>query len=715
MPGTVNVERRGDVAILSLDNPPVNSLSWAMRGLLGERVDEVLADDAVRAIVVAGAGRMFCGGADIREFSAPPPPNAPNLPAILDRIEASPKPVVAGIHFVAAGGGLELALACHVRLAAHGTRLGLTEVSLGIVPGAGGTQRLPRLIGVQAALDVIVGARLHPIERAIEYGFVDACVEGELVDAAVTHARQLADDGTPLRRASQMEEHLDAVRDQPDFFRHYRERMDHRTRGFQAPYAAVDCVETALHFPYADALKHERAVFSRLRNSDQSKAQRHAFFAEREVARIPDVPKETPVRTIDRAAVIGCGTMGGGVAMSLANAGIPVTVIESSQEALDRGMETVRRNYARTVRRGRMTETEMQERLARIAPALDTSAIDGADIVIEAVFEELPLKQEVFRTIDATARPDAILATNTSSLDIDAIAGVTTRPARVIGTHFFSPAHVMRLVETVRGAATSPETIATAMTLAKRLGKVAVVVGNCDSFVGNRMMYAYRRQADFLLEEGASPQQIDRVIREFGLPMGPYEMADLAGLDVSWHIRKRQAADRPGHLRYSPIADRICKLGRFGQKSHAGWYRYEPGHRTPIPDPAIGDVIAQVSADLGVERRTVHDAEIVPRCLYPLVNEGAKILEEGLVLRASDIDVIWMLGYGFPRYRGGPMFWADLVGLGAIHESMQRLHDAHGDWLTPAPLLERLAREGKTFGDWTSTIFRFPTSSRGVP
>ena len=699
MPGSVNIERRDDVAILRLENPPVNGLSWAMRGLLGERVDAVLADDTFRAIVIAGAGRMFCGGADIREFNDPPPPNPPSLPAVLDRIEASTKPVVAAIHSVAAGGGMELALACHVRLAAPGTRLGLTEVTLGIIPGAGGTQRLPRLIGVQAGLDVIVGGKLHPVERALEYGFVDACVEGDLEAAAVARARQLADDGAPLKRATILEEHLEAVRDQPDFFRHYRERMDHRTRGFEAPYAAVDCVETALHLPYPDALKHERAIFSRLRDSDQSKAQRHAFFSERGVTRIPDVPKGTPAHPVEHAAVIGCGTMGGGIAMSLANAGIPVTVMESSREALDRGMETIRRNYARTVSRRRMTEAQMEDRLARIAPTTDTAAMADADVVIEAVFEELPLKQEVFRTIDATAKPDAVLATNTSSLDVDAIASVTSRPAQVIGTHFFSPAHVMRLVETVRGAATSPETIATAMALAKRLGKVAVLVGNCDSFVGNRMLYAYRRQADFLLEEGASPQQIDRVIREFGLPMGPYEMADLAGLDVSWRIRQRQAADRPAHLRYSPIADRICELGRFGQKTHAGWYRYDPGHRTPIPDPTIDTLIAQVSADLGIERRAVHDDEIVARCLYPLVNEGAKTLEEGLVLRASDIDIIWMLGYGFPRYRGGPMFWADLVGLRTIHETMQRLQDTHGEWLTPAPLLERLASEGKTFGD----------------
>ncbi len=699
MPGSVTFERHDDVALLRLNNPPVNGLSWAMRAALGERVAEALADDAVRAIVVAGADRMFCGGADIREFSAPPPPNAASLPAVLDEIEASPKPVVAAIHGVAAGGGMEVALACHVRLAAPATRLGLPEVTLGILPGAGGTQRMPRLIGVEKALDVIVGGKLHPVDKAVALGFVDECVEGDLVETAIARARQLAADGAPLRRASRLEEHLAAARGRPEIFDDFRRKMAKRARGFDAPYACVDCVEKALTMPYAEALKHERAVFNRLRESDQSAAQRHAFFAEREVAKIPDVPKDTPALPVAAVGVVGCGTMGGGIAMSVANAGLPVTVLESSQEALDRGMAIIRKNYAATVSKGRLSQAEMDARLARITPTLDDGGLGAADAVIEAVFEELPLKQEVFARLDRVCKPEAILATNTSTLDVDAIAASTSRPEQVIGTHFFSPANVMKLMENVRGARTSPETIARVMKLSKKLGKVGVLVGVCDGFVGNRMLYAYRRQADFLLEEGALPEQIDRVIYDFGLPMGPYRMADLAGLDVSWRVRKAQAATRPEHLRYSPIADRICELGRFGQKTGAGWYRYEQGSRVPIPDPAIHELIAGVSAELGIERRTIGDDEIVPRCLYPLVNEGAKILEEGLALRASDIDVIWMHGYGFPRYRGGPMFWADLVGLRTVYDAMSRLHDAHGEWLAPAPLLKRLAEQGKGFKD----------------
>ena len=699
MPGSVAFERHDDVALLRLTNPPVNGLSFAMRAALGARVAEALADDAVEALVIAGADRMFCGGADIREFSAPPPPGAASLPAILDEIEASPKPVVAAIHGVAAGGGMEVALACHVRLAAPGTRLGLPEVTLGILPGAGGTQRMPRLIGVEAALEVIVGGKLHPVEKAVALGFVDECVEGDLLATAIARARQLAADRTPLRRASELEEHLEAARGRPEIFDDFRKKMAKRARGFDAPYACVDCVEKALTMPYAAALKNERAVFNRLRESDQSAAQRHAFFAEREVAKIPDVPKDTPALPIATAGVVGCGTMGGGIAMSIANAGLPVTVLESSQEALDRGMAIIRKNYAATVAKGRLLQAEMDARLARITPTLEDADLGAADVVIEAVFEELPLKQEVFSRLDRACKPEAILATNTSTLDVNVIAASTSRPEQVIGTHFFSPANVMKLMENVRGARTSPQTISTVMKLSKVLGKVGVLVGVCDGFVGNRMLYAYRRQADFLLEEGALPAQIDKVIYDFGLPMGPYQMADLAGLDVSWRVRKAQAPTRPAHLRYSPIADRVCELGRYGQKTGAGWYRYEEGSRAPISDPAIHELIAGVSAELGIERRTIGDDEIVPRCLYPLVNEGAKILEEGLALRASDVDVIWMHGYGFPRYRGGPMFWADLVGLRTIYDTMSRLHDEHGEWLEPAPLLKRLAEQGKGFKD----------------
>ena len=699
MPCSVTFEHHDDVALLRLNNPPVNGLSFAMRAALGARVAEALADDAVAAIVIAGADRMFCGGADIREFSAPPPPGAASLPAVLDEIEASPKPVVAAIHGVAAGGGMEVALACHVRLAAPGTRLGLPEVTLGILPGAGGTQRMPRLIGVEQALDVIVGGKLHPVDQAVALGFVDERVEGDLVETAIARARQLAADGSPLRRASELKEHLEAARGRPEIFDDFRKKMAKRARGFDAPYACVDCVETTLTVPYAAALKNERAVFNRLRESDQSAAQRHAFFAEREVAKIPDVPKDIPVRQIAAVGVVGCGTMGGGIAMSIANAGLPVSILESSQEALDRGMAIIRKNYAATVAKGRLSQAEMDARLARIAPTVDDADLGAADVVIEAVFEELTLKKEVFARLDRVCKPDAILATNTSTLDVDEIAAATSRPEQVIGTHFFSPANVMKLMENVRGARTSPETIATVMKLSKKLGKVGVLVGVCDGFVGNRMLYAYRRQADFLLEEGALPAQVDKVVYDFGLPMGPYQMADLAGLDVSWRVRKAQAPTRPAHLRYSPIADRICEMGRYGQKTGAGWYRYEEGSRVPILDPAIHELIAGVSAELGITRRTIGDEEIVPRCLYPLVNEGAKILEEGLAQRASDIDVIWMHGYGFPRYRGGPMFWADLVGLRTIYDTMSRLYDEHGEWLEPAPLLKRLAESGKGFGD----------------
>ena len=700
MAGSIPIERHGDVALLRLTNPPVNGLSFAMRAALDASLGEALADDSVAALVIAGAGRMFCGGADIREFGAPPPPGATLLPAVLDKIEASTKPVVAAIHGVAAGGGMEVALACHVRLAAPGTKLGLPEVTLGILPGAGGTQRMPRLIGFEAALDVIVGGKLHPVDKAVELGFVDERVDDDLEATAIARARQLAADGAPLRRASQLEEHVDAARGRPEIFERFRKGMAKRARGFDAPYACVECVEKALTLPYPEALRHERVVFNRLRESDQSAAQRHAFFSEREVAKIPDVPKDTPTLPIAAAAVVGCGTMGGGIAMSIANAGIPVTVLESSQEALDRGMAIVRRNYAATVSKGRLSQAEMDARLARITPTLDDADLGKADVVIEAVFEEMPLKKEVFARLDRVCKPDAILATNTSTLDVNEIAASTSRPEQVIGTHFFSPANVMKLVENVRGERTSAQTIATVMKLSKTLGKIGALVGVCDGFVGNRMLYAYRRQADFLLEEGALPAQVDKAIYDFGLPMGPYQMADLTGLDVSWRVRKAQAPTRPAHLRYSPIADRICELGRYGQKTGAGWYRYEEGSRVPIPDPEIHELIARVSEELGIARRTVADDEIVPRCLYPLVNEGAKILDEGLALRASDIDVIWMHGYGFPRYRGGPMFWADLVGLRTIYDTMSRLHDEHGEWLKPAPLLERLATEGKGFRDF---------------
>ena len=699
MADAVTVSTRDGVAVVTLHNPPVNGLGVAVRTGLRAALAAVATDDAVRALVITGSGRMFSGGADISEFGKTPPPGTPALPALIDAIEAFEKPVVAAIHGVALGGGLEVALGCHGRLAASGTRVGLPEVTLGLVPGAGGTQRLPRLIGVPAALTVITSGSMVPAAKAQALGLLDEVVEGDVVDAAVACALRWVAENRSIRRTGALDDLVAEARGQPEIFEDCRTQMARRARGFDAPYACVTCIEAAVNQPFAEGLAFERETFLRLVASDQSKAQRHAFFAEREVVKIPDVPRDTPTRPIETAAVIGCGTMGGGIAMNFANAGIPVRVFEVSQEALDKGLATITKNYAATVSKGRLSLEAMERRLGLISTTVDYGDLGEADVVIEAVFEEMGLKKEVFGKLDAACKPEAILASNTSTLDVNEIASATRRPGQVIGTHFFSPANVMKLMENVRGAQTSAATIATIMKLSKAIGKVGVLVGVCDGFVGNRMLYAYRRQADFLLEEGAQPQQIDTVIYDFGMPMGPYAMGDLAGLDVGWRIRKGQAATRPTHLRYSTVADRVCALGRFGQKTGAGWHRYEPGSRTPIPDPEIEQLIVSISEEQGITRRAITDQEILERCLYPLVNEGAKILEEGLALRPGDIDIVWIYGYGFPRYRGGPMFWADLVGVRTIYDVMSRLHDEHGDWLEPAPLLRRLAEHGKGFGD----------------
>ena len=699
MSDVVTVSNRNGVAIITLQNPPVNGLGFAVRTELVAALRTATDDDTVQALVITGDGKMFSGGADIREFGHPPPEGTPPLPKLIDTIEASDKPVIAAIHGVALGGGCEVTLGCHVRLATPDARVGLPEVTLGILPGAGGTQRMPRLVGVPAALDLIVNGKLVPAKQALALGIIDDIIEGDIVDAAVAHARRMVSENLPIRRASALDDKVVEARSTPEVFDNFRKTMARRARGFEAPFACVDCVEAAVNLPFTEGIVTERARFRELVASDQSKAQRHAFFAERQVSKIPDVPKSTPTLPLDTAAVIGCGTMGGGIAMNFANAGIPVTVFEVSQEALDKGLTTIRKNYAATVSKGRLSQSEMDQRLSLISTTVDYNDLTSVDVVVEAVFEDMALKKEVFGKLDTVCQPETILATNTSTLDVNEIAAATSRPSKVIGTHFFSPANVMKLMENVRGAQSSPETIATIMKLSKAIGKVGVLVGVCDGFVGNRMLYAYRRQSDFLLEEGALPAQIDKVIYDFGMPMGPYAMGDLAGLDVGWRIRQQQAATRPPHLRYSTVADRVCELGRFGQKTGAGWFRYEDGSRTPIPDPIVDELILKVSQENGLTRREVGDQEILERCMYPLVNEGAKILEEGLAQRASDIDVIWMYGYGFPRFRGGPMFWADLVGVQTIYDTMSRLHDEHGDWLKPAPLLKRIAEQGKGFSD----------------
>ena len=695
----VSYEKRGAIAILTMDNPPVNGLGAALRTGIAERVAEAQADPEIKAIVINGAGRMFSAGADIREFGGEPPAGTPSLAQVIDTMEGGDKPVVAAIHGVAAGGGLELALGCHHRIAEGGTRIGLPEVTLGIIPGAGGTQRLPRLTGAEAALDLITSGRLVPAAKAHAAGIIDAVAEGAVLDAAVAAAEKLVADGAPPRRACAVEDRIAPARGNAQLFADFRKGMAKAARGLHAPYVAVDLIEAAANLPFAEGLAKERAAFRELVAATESKALRHAFFAEREVTKIPDVPKDTPVKKIETAGIIGCGTMGGGIAMNFANAGIPVRVLESEPEALERGLGIVRQNYARTVSRGRLSQEEMDKRMALIEGISEYAGLADVDMVVEAVFEEMDVKKEVFAALDRACKPGAILATNTSTLDVDEIASATARPESVIGTHFFSPANVMRLMENVRGAKSSKETIATTMAISKAIGKVGVLVGVCDGFVGNRMLHQYMREANFLIEEGALPHQVDKVLYDFGMPMGPFAMGDLAGLDVSWRIRKGKAATRPNHLRYSPLADRVCEMGRFGQKTKAGWYLYEEGSRAPIPDPEIEKLIIEASKELGIERREIGEQEILERCFYPLVNEGAKILEEGLALRASDVDVIWIYGYGFPRYRGGPMFWADTVGLGTIHEAMQRFHAEHGEVMTPAPLLARLAAEGKGFAD----------------
>ena len=702
MPPPVRFDRVEGVGVVTLDNPPVNAFSLSQRIGVKEALTNGLQDPDILAFVICGSGRMFSAGADIREFDTGVAAESPTLPELISLIEDSPKPVVCALHGTAVGGGCELSLACHSRVAVTGTRIGLPEVTLGIVPGAGGTQRLPRLIGVLPALDAIVSGKPMIAERALELGLIDGLTDDsdELLKTSVSVARRLAIEPGPPHKTRDRNSQLLKVRDRPELFDEFRSRIARRARGFEAPFACIDCVEAATTMPFEQGLAFEREVFLRCRSSDQSLAQRHAFFAEREARKVSGLGPETPQLDIRCAAVLGCGTMGSGIAMCFVNAGIPVIVIESEQGMLDRGMEMIRKNYTSTVSKGRMTEEEAEARLTLIEPTLEFERVSEADIVIEAVFEDMDLKKKIFTRLDALCRAEAILATNTSSLDVNAIAAVTGRPEQVVGTHFFSPANVMRLVEIVRGHQTSPEVIATVLTLSKRLGKVGVVVGVCDSFAANRMLYPYSRQAQFLIEEGAFPEQVDRVIQDFGFPMGPFALSDLAGIDVGWRVRQHREHSRPKHLRSSAIADRLYEMGRYGQKTSKGWYQYEEGSRIPIPDPDVVDLVLGTSKELEIDRREISDEEILQRCLYPLINEGARILEEGIAQRASDLDVVWLYGFGFPRYRGGPMFYADSLGLRHVYEVMQNFYEIHQDWLEPAPLLERLAREDRTFAEW---------------
>ncbi|MBO9356564.1 3-hydroxyacyl-CoA dehydrogenase [Bordetella petrii] len=691
---TVRSETRaqGSVALLTLDNPPVNSLSAATRQALHEALAAALGDEQIRAIVLMGAGRLFCGGAEIREFNTPLSTREPTLRDIVRQIEQAAKPVVAAIHGMTLGGGLELALACHYRVAQEGAQLGLPEVKLGILPGGGGTQRLPRAIGVERALRMIVEGEPVGARLAAQWGLVDAVFEADLAGAAAEYARRQA--GQPLHERVLGARRAVAPAD-ASVYEQARKQGARRYRGCVAPQACVDCVEQAVALDIDAGLAYERKRFVELVEGGQSRAQRHLFFAERQALKLPaDWHADPQIATV---GVVGAGTMGGGIAMSLANAGIPVTLVERDAAALERGWDIIQKNYAATVAKGRLDAAERDARLARIRRSLDMADLAEADLVIEAAFEDMAVKLDLFRALDRVCKPRAVLASNTSRLDIDALADATERPEQVLGTHFFSPANVMRLVEVVRGRRTRGPVLASVFALARRIGKLPVLVGVCDGFVGNRMVSPYTREAHFLLEEGATPQQVDGALQRFGFAMGPLRMADMAGLDISWAARKRQAASRPAHLRYSRVADSLCEQGRLGQKTGAGFYRYAPGSRDPLPDPEVDALIARCAREDGVARREISDAEIVERTVYALVNEGARILEEGIAARASDIDVIYANGYGFPVHRGGPMFYAGQVGLPEVLRVIERFHREHGELWTPAPLLQRLVREGRGF------------------
>jgi 3-hydroxyacyl-CoA dehydrogenase len=696
----VQLTKDGEIAIITIVNPPVNALSPGVPEGIAEAMAAIAGDNSVKAAVLIGSGTTFIAGADIKEFgkiTSGEKKRDIGLNAVLEKIEDCPKPVVMAIHGTAFGGGLETAMAGHYRVAAPGAQVGQPEVKLGLIPGAGGTQRLPRLAGVEKALEMCVEGNPVKAPLAAKLGIIDRIIEGDLLAGAVAFAREIA--GKPAPKTRERNQKLHDGTSNTLIFATARENAKKKFRNMLAPSAAIDAVEAATRLPFDEGLKQEAELFKECLFSDQSKAMIHVFFGEREVAKIPDVPKQTPVFPVRTAAVVGAGTMGGGITMSLVNAGIPVLLKETDQAALDRGLATIRKNYANSVAKGRFTADVMEQRLGLITPTLSYDRFDTADIVLEAVFEGMALKKEVFSMLDKVAKPGAILASNTSTLSIDEIASATSRPEFVIGTHFFSPANVMRLLEIVRGKATSKEVIATCMQLAKKIGKVGVLVGNCRGFVGNRMFGPYRREAQFLVEEGASIAAVDQALYNYGMAMGPLATGDLAGLDVGWRIRKEYAhLEKPG-VRQPIAEDRLCEMGRYGQKTGAGWYKYDENRRAQ-PDPEVAALVKKWAGEQGIAQREIGAEEIVDRCLYALVNEGARILEEGFALRAVDIDIIYITGYGYPAYRGGPMWYADTVGLDKVYERVCEFHRAHGELWEPAPLLERLARAGKGFADF---------------
>ena len=695
MSNPVSIRVQGPVAVLSMNRPPVNSLGYDLRAGIADALDAANANPAVQAIVLIGTARAFSAGADVTEFGTPKGAKEPNLRVVIEMLENSPKPVIGAISGQCLGGGLELAMGCHFRVALADAQLGLPEVKIGLLPGAGGTQRLPRLIGLEAALNMIVSGASVAAAQFAGSPLVDKIIDGDLVAGAIAFAEEVIEKKLPLRRARDLK-----VNDPQGeaFLQFARNTVGAMSKNFPAPMKCLEAVAASYGKTFEQGVAAEREGFLSLMASPESKALRHAFIAERAAAKIPNLPADTALRTIASVGVIGAGTMGGGITMNFLNAGIPVVLLEMKQEALDKGLAIIRRNYDNSMKKGKLKPEQVEQRMAMVTGTLSYDAFADVDLVIEAVFENMDVKKTVFETLDRVCKPGAILASNTSYLNIDTIAGFTKRPADVLGLHFFSPANVMRLLEVVRGAQTAPDVLATSMAMAKKIKKIAVVSGVCDGFIGNRMLARYGAAAQGLLNAGALPQQIDGALQKYGMAMGPFRMGDLAGLDIGWATRKRKAAE--AGLEMKPgVADKLAEAGRFGQKTGAGYYRYEAGKRDPIPDPVTEALITEYRAANGITPRKISDDEVVERGIFALVNEGARILEEGIAARASDLDVCYLFGYGFPLHRGGPMLYADTVGLPNVVRALRRFAaepGADASW-QPAPLLVRLADEGKTF------------------
>ena len=690
---SVSYDVRDGVAVLISNNPPVNAMSYHVRQGLVDGLEMAQGDEDVQAIVIHCEGRTFFPGMDITEFANPNVPEAPTTTGVIEKLESASKPVVAAIHGTALGGGLETALGCHYRVAVPSAKLGLPEVKLGIIPGAGGTVRLPRVMGVQKALEMMTSGNPISAKQALDEGLVDEIVEGDLLTGAIAFAKKVVSENKPLAKIRDLEEKLEGARENPATFDDFRKSIARRTRGFKAPEAIIRSVEAAIRLPFDEAIRNERELFVECQNSPEARAQQYFFFAERQAKKVSDVPKDTSTREIKSVGVIGAGTMGGGISMNFLNRGIPVTLLEATQEALDRGLGIIEKNYASTAKKGRITEEDAKQRMSLLTGSLDYQALSAVDLVIEAVFEDMDLKKSVFERIDKICKPGCVLASNTSYLNINEIAAVTSRPQDVIGLHFFSPANVMRLMEIVRGEQTSKEVLATCMKLGTDIGKVAVVVGVCRGFVGNRILSARMRQSEDLLLKNAMPKEIDQIVFDFGFPMGPFAMRDLAGLDIGW--LREDTPDKDTNIRHQ-----LCTRGRRGQKTGGGFYDYQEGRRTPIPNAEVEQLIEEVSKNAGITRREIPQEDMLKRMIYAMVNEAAKILDEGIAQRAAAIDVIWVYGYGWPTYRGGLTYYADQIGLTSIVEDLERFSKEYDPELEPAPLLRELAQEGKSFREY---------------